>query len=132
MPLEGLWWAADLAAFTARRDKSRWDWTLMIMVPDWTTQDMFRAAVAKVEAGGKATRLDGLRLAALEEGTCVQTLHLGSFEDEAGVLDQLHHRFLPEHGWRLTGKHHEVYLSDPRKVAPDRLRTILRQPVVAA
>ena len=132
MPLEGLWWAEDMAAFTARRDKSRWRWTLMIMVPDWTTPDVFQAAVAKAGAGARPVRLDELRLQALDEGTCVQTLHLGSFDDEAGVLDQLHHRFVPEHGLRLTGRPHEVYLSAVRKVAPDKLRTILRQPVVAA
>lgn len=132
MPLEALWWADDMETFTSLRDKNRWNWTLMIMVPAWITQDMFSAAVAKVAAGGKPASLDRLRLHALDEGTSVQTLHLGSYDDEAGILDQMHHRFIPEHGLHMTGRHHEIYLSDFRKVAPDKLRTILRQPVIAA
>jgi hypothetical protein len=129
MPLEGLWWADDMEAFTARRDKSRWSWTLMILVPDWITGEMVDAAVAEVAAGGGPAGLDGLRLLELDEGTCVQTLHVGPFDDEADVLDRMHHRFVPDHGLGLTGRHHEIYLSDFRRVAPERLRTILRQPV---
>jgi hypothetical protein len=132
MPLEGLWWAGNMETFTSLRDKSRWDWTLMIMVPDWITRDMFIAAVTRVAAGGKPASLDKLRLQALEEGTCVQTLHIGSYDDEADILDQMHHQFIPEHGFRMAGKHHEIYFSDFRKVAPDKLRTILRHPVIAA
>ncbi|GAA0529678.1 hypothetical protein GCM10011581_29940 [Saccharopolyspora subtropica] len=132
MPLEGLWWAEDMETFTSRRDKSRWNWTLMIMVPDWITQDMVGAAVAKVAAGRRPASLDKLRLQTLEEGTCVQTLHVGPFDEEAGILDRMHHQFIPENGLRMTGQHHEIYLSDFRRVAPEKLRTILRQPVVAA
>lgn len=131
MPLEGLWWADNMQTFTSLRDKSQWSWTLMNMVPDWISQDMFSEAVAKVAAGGKPASLDKLRLEMLDEGTCVQTLHRGSYDDEADILDQMHHQFIPEHGLRMTGKHHEIYLSDVRKVAPDKLRTILRQPVIA-
>ncbi|MFC6089943.1 GyrI-like domain-containing protein [Saccharothrix lopnurensis] len=132
MPLEGLWWADDPEAFTSRRDKSRWSWTLMIVVPDWTTRDGVDAAVAEVAAGGRSAALAGLELRSLDEGTCVQTLHLGPYDDEADVLHRMHHRFIPEHGLRPTGRHHEVYLSDPRRVAPEKLRTILRQPVATA
>ena len=132
MPLEGLWWANDMEAFTTARDKSRWDWTLMIMVPDWIDQRIFDAAVAQAGAKDRPARLGDIRLESLSEGRCVQTLHLGSFDDEADVLARLHHEFLPDHGLLLAGKHHEIYLSDFRKVAPERLRTILRQPVSAA
>ena len=121
-----------MAAFTTERDKSQWDWTTMIMVPDWITREMFADAIAKVAAKDKPASLDKVRLETLHEGLCVQTLHLGSYDDEAGVLAELHHEYLPNAGLRLTGRHHEVYLSDVRKVEPSKLRTILRQPVEKA
>lgn len=129
MPLEGLWWADDMAAFTAARDKSRWDWTLLNMVPEWVGDDLFAEAVEKVRAKGGAARLDDVRLESLSEGRCVQTLHVGSFDAEAEVLAQMHDEFIPEHGLRKVGTHHEIYLSDFRRVAPEKQRTILRQPV---
>lgn len=128
-PLEGLWWAGDMDAFTVARDKSRWDWTLMIMVPDWIDQAMFTAAVEQVADKKRPARLDHVRLKELSEGQCVQTLHVGSFDDEAAVLAQLHQEFIPGHRLRMVGKHHEIYLSDFRRVAPGEQRTILRQPV---
>ncbi|KAB1147837.1 hypothetical protein F6X68_18705 [Micromonospora sp. AMSO12t] len=131
-PLEGLWWAEDMDSFTARRDKARWDWTLMIMVPDWIGQDLFTAAVEQAGARNRPSRLDDVRLATLSEGRCVQTLHVGSFDDEAEVLARLHGEFVPGNGLRMVGRHHEIYLSDFRRVAPERQRTILRQPVAAA
>ncbi|NUS94972.1 MAG: hypothetical protein HOQ36_21600 [Nocardia sp.] len=131
MPLEGLWWAEDMDAFTASRDKSRWDWTLMIMTPDWIERDLFAAVVEKVAAGDGPRRLRDIRLETLSEGRCVQTLHIGSYDDEAGVLARMHHEFVPDNGLRMVGRHHEIYLGDARRVAPEKLRTILRQPVTA-
>lgn len=128
-PLEGLWWAEDMNTFTSARDKSQWDWTMMIMTPDWITYDMFEAAIEKVKAKGAPRSIDKVRLAALDEGTCVQTLHIGSYDDETPVLAKLHDEFIPEHGYKMVKKHHEIYLSDPRKSEPSKLRTILRQPV---
>ena len=128
-PLEGLWWAEDMDTFTAARDKSRWDWTLMLMVPDGIGPDMVEAAIQRVGAKARPARLEDLRLETLSEGRCVQTLHVGSFDDEAGVLDRMHHEFVPENGLRMVGTHHEIYLSDFRRVAPEKRRTILRQPV---
>ena len=132
MPIEGLWWAEDMGAFTASRDKSRWDWTLMIMVPDWIAQDLFAATVKQVGAKNCPARLDEVRLETLSEGRCVQTLHIGSYDDEAELLARMHYEFIPTHGLKMVGKHHEIYLSDARKVASDKLRTILRQPVRAS
>ncbi len=129
MPLEGLWWADDMAAFTERRDKSRWSWTLMILQPEWIDAGMFANAVAQVAAKNPPERLAEVRLETLAEGRAVQTLHLGSFDDEADTLHRLHHEFVTANGLELTGKHHEIYLSDFRKTAPEKLRTILRQPV---
>ncbi|MGW4581569.1 GyrI-like domain-containing protein [Rhodococcus aetherivorans] len=128
-PLEGLWWADDMDSFTAARDKSRWDWTMMIMTPDWIDHAMFAAAVERAGAENRPQGLDNVRLETLHEGRCVQTLHVGPFDDEAAVLAQLHEEFVPDNELRLTGKHHEIYLTDFRRTAPDRLRTILRQPV---
>ena len=131
-PLEGLWWAGDMGSFTVSRDKSRWDWRMMLMVPDWIGRDMVDAALQKVGAKNPPARLGDVRLGSLAEGHCVQTLHVGSFEDEGPVLERMHHEFIPNQGLRLEGKHHEIYLGDFRKTAPEKLRTILRQPVAAA
>ncbi|WP_420123930.1 GyrI-like domain-containing protein [Nakamurella sp.] len=128
-PLEGLWWADDMDTFTVARDKSRWRWTLLNLVPDWLTAGHVDAAVDRVGARRRPARLADLRSDVLIEGRCVQTLHVGPFDDEAAVLDRMHHEFIPQHGLRLTGRHHEIYLSDVRRVAPARRRTILRQPV---
>jgi hypothetical protein len=146
MPLEGLWWADDMDAFTTSRDKSQWDWTMMIMVPDWVDQEMFTAAREQVASkkvapnrgtpnemtSGGPRRLAEVRLERLSEGRCVQTLHVGTFDDEADVLAKMHDEFIPANGLQMVGKHHEIYLSDSRRVASERLRTILRQPVAAA
>lgn len=128
-PLEGLWWARDMSIFTTARDKSQWDWTMMLMVPDWIDEPMFAAAVARAGTKKPPPRLGQVRLETLTEGKCVQTLHIGSFDDEADILAQMHEQFIPSHGLEMVGKHHEIYLSDLRRVTPERLRTILRQPV---
>ena len=128
-PLEGLWWAPDMTAFTTRRDKSAWRWTLMLMTPDWLGPEQVAAAQGAVAANKPRLPVERVRLEVLEEGLCVQTLHVGPFDDEGPVLAHLHERFIPGHGLAMTGKHHEIYLSDPRRTAPARLRTILRLPV---
>jgi len=130
MPLEALWWSEDMASFTSGRDKSRWDWTLMNMVPDWITQQHFGAAREAVARQGDAPALGEVRLARYSEGLSVQTLHIGSYDDEAPILEKMHNEFIPAHSLRMAGKHHEIYLSDARRTPADKLRTILRQPVV--
>lgn len=137
MPLEGLWHADDMESFTSRRDKSAWEWTLLLLVGDHVTRPMFADAVETVARKAEKKKeplsaLSGVRLETLAEGRCVQTLHVGPFDDEGPVLDELHHRFIPENGLRMTGRHHEIYLSDLRRTDPAKLRTILRQPVAAA
>ncbi len=131
-PLEALWWATDMAAFTSARDKSQWLWTAMIMTPDWITAEMVDDALAAVAAKDRPDALDKVRLERLEEGRCVQTLHIGPYDEEGLVLADMHDRFIPEAGLRMTGKHHEIYLSDARRAEPAKLRTILRQPVEEA
>lgn len=131
MPLEGLWWADDMETFTSARDKAQWDWTLMIMVPYWITGGMFTEAVDQVGAKDRPIRLEDVRLETHSEGLCVQALHIGSYDDESELLRRMHHEFVPAQGFTMVGKHHEIYLSDSRKVEPAKLRTILRQPVTA-
>ncbi|MFP2905154.1 GyrI-like domain-containing protein [Pyxidicoccus sp. 3LFB2] len=129
MPLEGLWWSDDMASFTTARDKSRWRWTLLNLVPDWITDELVERARASAP---DAPLLSRVRFDTLAEGRCVQTLHVGSYDDEAPVLAAMHDEFIPRHGLRMTGRHHEVYLSDARRTHPSKLRTILRQPVEPA
>jgi len=131
MPLEALWWADDMDTFTTRRDKSRWHWTLLNLLPEWITGEQVEAMRRTVAAKGVAPLIDAVRLERLDEGLCVQTLHVGAYDDEGPVLHRLHNEFVPAQGLRLTGKHHEIYLSDARRIAPAKLRTILRQPVLA-
>ncbi|MBV1850580.1 GyrI-like domain-containing protein [Catellatospora tritici] len=129
-PLEGLWRADDPAAFLTR-NKDAWAWTMMISQPDWITEDMIGVAVAEAAKKKANPALAELRLLSLVEGSCVQILHLGSYDDEAPTLDRLHNRFLPDHGLTFNGDHHEIYLSDARRTEPAKLKTILRQPVKA-
>lgn len=124
MPLEALWSAPDMAVFTDARDKSRWQWTAMTMVPDWMSQQDLERAVEKKGRSGVRVRLE-----TLDEGLAVQTLHVGPFDAEAGVLAAMHDEFIPSQGLQPTGRHHEIYFSDIRKTAPEKLRTLLRQPV---
>lgn len=130
-PLEALWWADDWSVFTTNFDKSKWDWSAMIMTPDWIDRSMFDHAVQQVSAKKDPPLLDRLGLIGLDEGLCVQTMHVGPYSEEGQVLKQMHEAFIPEQGLKLTGRHHEVYLSDFRKTTPEKLRTILRQQVAA-
>jgi hypothetical protein len=128
-PLEGLWWAEDMETFSTRRDKSSWDWTMMVMVPDWITPEMIERARQQVAVLKDPPALPKLRLEPYHEGLSVQILHVGSYDDEGPTLQRMHDEFIPQNGLEMRGKHHEIYLSDARKVASERLRTVLRQPV---
>lgn len=129
-PLEGLWWAHDMRSFTTQRDPSQWRWSMMIMLPDWLGASDVEAARAAVTAKKSPPEALGrVELRRLEEGTAIQTLHIGSFADEGPVLEKLHEEVIPSLGFVMTEHHHEIYLSDFRRVAPEKLRTILRQPV---
>ncbi|MBE9478503.1 MAG: GyrI-like domain-containing protein [Chloroflexi bacterium] len=128
-PLEGLWWAEDMATFSTARDKSQWDWTMMIMTPEWVTVDMFADAVAQVREAKNPVSLDKVRLEGYREGLSAQIMHVGSFDDEGPVLAEMHSEFIPGNGYIENGKHHEIYISDFRKVTPEKLKTVLRQPV---
>jgi len=128
-PLEGLWWAEDMASFREARDKSRWAWTMMIMTPDWVTEEMVDGALGQVAESKDLPALSQVRWEAYAEGLSVQRLHIGSYDDEGPTLAELHDAWLPANGYVENGKHHEIYLSDPRRVAPEKLKTVLRQPI---
>lgn len=126
-PLEGLWWADDMSTFITGK-KDQWLWTLLIMQPDWITREMYDVAFTKVakELGDPP---DTLRLEPFDEGLSVQILHVGPYDDEGPTISEIHNEFIPAHGLVENGHHHEIYLSDPRRVQPEKLRTVLRQPV---
>jgi hypothetical protein len=126
-PLEGLWWADDLNDFIAvNRDKLKW--RLMIVTADWVDAAMFDQAVAKAsERLGEPP--SSLRLERFAEGTSVQIMHVGPNSEEAATIARLHSQFLPDHHLLPNGHHHEIYLTDPSRVAPEKRKTVLRQPV---
>jgi hypothetical protein len=126
-PMEGLWWVGNMEEFTTE-DKSAWDWTMMIMQPEWITQEMFEEALKQVEKKKGLPALPRLRLEAYHEGLSVQIMHIGSYDAEAPTIARMH-TFIDENGYEPAGKHHEIYLGDPRKIAPEKLKTVLRQPV---
>jgi hypothetical protein len=130
MPLEGLWWAPDPSAFTAG-DKDAWDWTMMITAPDAFTPDVVEAARAAASSKASAATLAKLRLEPYDEGRAAQILHLGPYADEGPTIERLH-AFIADQGLQRAGKHHEIYLGDPRRTAPEKLKTIIRQPVAPA
>ena len=124
-PLEGLWWADDRSAYTEPGRRDEWRWTLMLMLPGWIAPGHVETA----RASKPDVDLSAVRMEALEEGLCLSRLHLGPFAGEAPVLRRLHNELIPQGGYAFNGEHHEIYLSDPRRTAPEKLRTILRQPV---
>ena len=126
-PMEGLWWVENMEEFTTE-SKSAWDWTMMIMQPDWITQEMFEEALKQVEKKKNPPALSRLRLEVYHEGLAVQIMHIGPYDAEAPTIARMH-TFIDENDYEPTGKHHEIYLGDPRKVAPEKLKTVLRQPV---
>jgi hypothetical protein len=144
-PLEGLWGSPEMIfSLTGIRDerewidtfqtsdRDSWHWTMMILQPEWITPEIFSQASEEVRKGKNPTSLDKLRLESYDEGLSVQILHIGPYANEGPILAKMHTKFLPENGYTEAGKHHEIYLSDPRKTAPEKLKTILRQPIQVA
>jgi hypothetical protein len=126
-PLECLWWAADVNDLIAGI-RDRFKWRLMIVTADWVDQTLFEEALATASKRlGEPPR--SLRLERYAEGTSVQIMHVGPEQAAATTITRLHHEFLPEHSLIPAGYHHEIYLTDPNRVAPEKRRTVLRQPV---
>ena len=126
MPLEGLWWVEDMRQFSVR-DKGAWMWTMMILQPEFISVDLCAETAGETRKKKELPALDQVRFAAFHEGESAQILHLGSYAAEAPTISRLHD-FIHDNGWERRGKHHEIYLNDPRKSAPEKLRTVIRQP----
>jgi hypothetical protein len=126
LPLESLWWAEDMTAFTTG-DKAKWQWTAMIMQPPFVTAKIVADAVADVKKKKNSAALARLRFESLTEGICAQTLHIGPFSEEGPTIEKVH-EFIRARG-KLVGKHHEIYLSDLRKATPEKWKTVVRQPL---
>jgi len=127
MPLEGLWWTDDPAQFSMS-NKAIWKWTAMIMQPEFVTAEMVTEALDELRKKKALPALEKVRFETYREGLAVQIMHIGPYAAEEPTIARLH-SFIRENGYELNGKHHEIYLSDPRRTAPEKLKTILRQPV---
>ena len=126
MALEGLWWV-DSGEFEIT-DPTNWRWTAMILQPDHITEAMFQQALAQLRRKKPGPALDKLRLEAFEEGLCMQVMHVGPYAEEPATIARME-AFARENGYVRRGKHHEIYLGDPRRAAPEKLKTVLRQPI---
>jgi hypothetical protein len=126
MPLEGLWWADDLSVFESN-DRKNWKWTMMIMQPPVVTAQVVETAIAAVGRKKNLPAFGRLRFEDFTEGRCAQTLHVGPFTEEGPTIQRVHDFILARGS--LSGKHHEIYLSDIRRAAPAKWKTIIRQPM---
>jgi hypothetical protein len=127
MPLEGLWWMKDESDFDGEA-KDDWAWTAMIVQPDFIAPAEVERTVGLAAEKKPSAALEQICFEALEEGLSAQVLHIGPYADEAPTIERLH-LFITEEGHRPRGRHHEIYLSDPRRTAPEKIKTIIRQPV---
>lgn len=128
MPLEGLWWSDDMSDFITGK-KDNWHWTSMIMQPDCVTKEIFEKAVVDVKEKKNPASIDKIRFESFDEGKSAQIMHIGPFADEGPNIKKVH-SYILDAGGTFTGKnqkHHEIYLSDMRKTAPEKLKTIIRQ-----
>lgn len=125
--LEGLWWVEDYASFSLA-ERSNWLWTLLIMQPEQVTSTHLAEAAGEVERKKGFELARQIRLEKLNEGLAAQVMHLGPYSAEGPTVNRLHD-FIKQNGYELTGKHHEIYLSDPRRVVPEKMKTVIRQPV---
>lgn len=126
MPLEGLWWGTGIDWSDAGQ-RGGWQWTMMIMQPEPVTAALFEQALAETRKKKPALALDRARFERYDEGLAAQIMHLGPYAAEGPTIARLH-AFIEQQGRALRGKHHEIYLGDPRKTAPEKLRTLIRQP----
>jgi hypothetical protein len=130
LPAEGLWWVDDMSLFSIE-DKSDWYWTMMIAQPDFITQEWVERGRKKALQKKKdCAALEKIRFESYAEGLSVQLMHSGQFAEEGPNIARLHD-YIKMQGCELRGKHHEIYLSDFRRTAPEKLKTIIRQPMQA-
>jgi hypothetical protein len=128
MPTEGLWWVDGMYPVDpTSSDRSTWKWTLMIMQPEHITREQYAEALETVRRKKNPALLSQARFECYDEGRAAQIMHIGPYSAEKPNIDRIH-AYIAEHGGQPSGKHHEIYLGDPRKSAPDKLKTVLRQP----
>lgn len=127
MPLEGFWWTDDMTQFSME-NRDIWKWTVMIMQPEYVRADLLERAMEAVGKKKNPPALSKIRFESFHEGLSAQIMHIGPYAAEEPTIEKLH-RAIREKGHVLTGKHHEIYLSDPRKAAPEKMKTVIRQPV---
>jgi hypothetical protein len=127
MPLEGLWWVEDMTKFSADR-KDEWKWTAMIMQPKYVTSDEFNLAVEQVKKKKNPAALPKVRFERFKEGPAAQIMYVGPFSAEEPTIVKIH-AHIQNGGNVLSGKHHEIYLNNPATTAPEKLKTIIRQPM---
>jgi hypothetical protein len=126
MALEGLWWV-DSGEFDFNK-KDQWRWTIMIMQPEHITETMYQEALKQIRKKKPNPALDRLRLERFREGLSMQTMHIGPYAEEPRTIEKMK-AFAQENGYSFRGKHHEIYFGDPRRTKPERLKTVLRQPI---
>jgi hypothetical protein len=129
MPLEGLWWVDDMSKFSIE-DKSSWKWTSLMMQPEYVTRDLFMEALEQVKKKKNPAALPKVRFESFNEGRSAQTMHIGPFSEEGPTIERIH-RFIHDNGFTRAGKHHEIYLTDIRRAAPEKWKTVIRQPIIA-
>lgn len=129
MALEGLWWEED-GDFDITKPKN-WKWAAMIMQPDHITDEMYQEALSDLCKKKPNPALDKLRLETFHEGLCIQIMHIGPYAEEPATIEKME-TFAQENGYTLCGKHHEIYIGDPRRAKPENLKTVLRHPIQAA
>ncbi len=127
LPLEGLWWTNDKTLFHVE-NKDSWQWTSMIMQPEYVTAGLVSKALDQVEKKKNPPALSKIRFESFQEGLSAQIMHIGPYSAEGPTIDRLR-TFIKEKGYEVKGKHHEIYLSDPRRSAPDKMKTVIRRPV---
>lgn len=127
LPLEGLWWVEN-GAFNIR-EPGNWNYTVMIAQPDLITPEVYEEAVRQLRRKKPSPAIERLRFERFQEGLCLQTLHIGPYATEPETIDRMQ-AFAGENGYRPLGKHHEIYLGNPQRAQPDKLKTILRSPVI--
>jgi hypothetical protein len=127
LPLEGLWWwEDDMTKFSENKDS--WKWTSMIMQPEYVTKNLVSKACEQVKNKKGPKAIQKMRFSSFHEGLSAQIMHVGSYSDEGSTIEKLH-QFIKETGYEMREKHHEIYLSDPRRSKPEKLKTIVRQPI---
>lgn len=126
MALEGLWWVED-GQFDIKKP-GNWKYTLMILQPDVVTQEVFTEMLVQLRKKKPSPAIERLHLERFQEGLCVQVMHIGPYADEPATKERMD-AFAHERGYALHGKHHEIYMGDPRRGDPAKMKTVLRQPV---